>query len=48
MNTIPIVVVVAAAILIVIGRSRRVTPVAIAGYLLLALAAALELYIRSR
>jgi len=40
--------VVAAAVLIVIGRTQRITPVAIAGYLVLALSAGLYLYLRSR
>jgi hypothetical protein len=46
MKVVPIVGVVVAAVLIVIGRTRRITPVAIAGYLLLALSAVLYLYLR--
>lgn len=45
---IPIVGVVAAAVLIVIGRTQRITPVAIAGYILLALSAVLYVILRSR
>lgn len=45
---VPIVLAVASAILIVVGRVGRITLVAVAGYLVLALAAALELYNRSR
>jgi hypothetical protein len=48
MKVVPIVGVVAAALLIVIGRTQRITPVAIAGYILLALSAVLYLYLRSR
>jgi len=48
MKVVPIIGVVAAAVLIVIGRTQRITPVAIAGYVLLALSAALYLYLRSR
>jgi hypothetical protein len=48
MKLAPIVGVVAAAVLIVIGRTQRITPVAIAGYILLALSAVLYLYLRSR
>jgi hypothetical protein len=48
MKVVPIVGVVGAAVLIVIGRTQRITPVAIAGYFLLALSAALYLYLRSR
>jgi hypothetical protein len=48
MKVIPIVGVVVAAVLIVIGRTQRITPVAIAGYLVLAISAALYLYLRSR
>ena len=44
----PIVGVVVSAVLIVIGRTQRITPVAIAGYVLLALSAVLYLYLRSR
>ncbi len=47
MKSVPIALVVASVVLIVFGRLRRITLVAIAGYVLLALAAALELYIRS-
>jgi hypothetical protein len=46
-KSVAIVLLVASAVLIVFGRLRKITPVAIAGYVLLALAAALELYIRS-
>ena len=45
---VPIIGVVAAAVLIVIGRTQRITPVAIAGYILLALTVVLGLYLRSR
>jgi hypothetical protein len=48
MKVVPIVGVVAAAVLIVIGRTQRITPVAIAGYTLLALTVVLGLYLRSR
>jgi hypothetical protein len=48
LKVVPIVGVVAAAVLIVIGRTQRITPVAIAGYILLALSAVLYLYLRSR
>ena len=48
MKVVPMVGVVAAAVLIVIGRTQRITPVAIAGYLVLALSAGLYLYLRSR
>jgi hypothetical protein len=48
MKVVPIVGVVAAAVLIVIGRTQRITPVAIAGYIVLALAAVLYLYLRPR
>ena len=48
MKVLPIIGVVAAAVLIVIGRTQRNNPVAIAGYIVLALAAALYLYLRSR
>jgi hypothetical protein len=44
----PIVGVVASAVLILIGRTQRITPVAIAGYALLALSVVLGLYERSR
>ena len=44
----PIIGVVAAAVLIVIGRTQRITPVAIAGYILLVLSAVLYFYLRSR
>ncbi|HXC75609.1 MAG TPA: hypothetical protein VNU19_01015 [Candidatus Acidoferrum sp.] len=37
-----------AAVLIVIGRTQRITRVAIAGYVLLALSAVLFFYLRSR
>ena len=45
---VPIVGAVVSAVLIVIGRTQRITPVAIAGYILLALSAVLYLYLRSR
>ena len=45
---VPIIGVVAAAVLIVIGRTQRITPVAIAGYSLLVLSAVLYFYLRSR
>ena len=45
---VPIIGVVASAVLIVIGRTQRITPVAIAGYILLALTVVLGLYLRSR
>jgi hypothetical protein len=48
MKVVPIISVVVAAVLIVIGRTQRITPVAIAGYVLLALSAVLYLYLRSR
>jgi hypothetical protein len=48
MKVVPIIGVVAAAVLIVIGRTQRITPVAIAGYILLALSAVLYFYLRSR
>jgi disulfide bond formation protein DsbB len=48
MRVIPIVGVVVAAVLIVIGRTQRNNPVAIAGYILLALTVVLGLYLRSR
>ena len=48
LKVVPIVGVVAAAVLIVIGRTQRITPVAIAGYSLLALSAVLYLYLRAR
>jgi hypothetical protein len=48
MNAVPIVGVVMAAVLILVGRTQRITPVAITGYVLLALSAALYLYLRSR
>jgi hypothetical protein len=44
----PIVGVVVSAVLIVIGRTQRNNPVAIAGYVVLALSAGLYLYLRSR
>jgi hypothetical protein len=46
MKVIPIAGVVVAAVLIVIGRTQRITPVAIAGYVVLALSAGLYLYLR--
>ena len=48
MKVVPIIGVVAAAVLIVIGRTQRITPVAIAGYIVLALSAVLYFYLRSR
>jgi hypothetical protein len=48
MKVVPIIGVVAAAVLIVIGRTQRITPVAIAGYVLLVLSAVLYFYLRSR
>ena len=42
----PLLGVVAAAVLILIGRTQRITPVAIAGYTLLALSAVLYLLLR--
>lgn len=48
MKVVPIIGVVAAAVLIVIGRTQRITPVAIAGYLVLALSAVLYFYLRTR
>jgi hypothetical protein len=47
-RVLPIVGVVVAAVVIVIGRTQRITAVAIAGYILLALSAVLYLYLRSR
>jgi hypothetical protein len=44
----PIVGVVIAVVLILIGRTQRINPVAIAGYVVLALSAGLYLYLRSR
>ena len=44
----PMVGVVVSAVLIVIGRTQRNNPVAIAGYIVLALSVALYLYLRSR
>ena len=44
----PIVGVVASAVLILIGRTQRNNPVAIAGYIVLALSAGLYFYLRSR
>jgi hypothetical protein len=44
----PVIVVVVAAVLIVIGRTQKITPVAIAGYVLLVLSGALYFYLRSR
>jgi hypothetical protein len=48
MKVVPIIGVVASAVLIVIGRTQRITPVAIAGYVLLVLSAVLYFYLRSR
>jgi hypothetical protein len=44
----PIIGVVVSAVLILIGRTQRITPVAIAGYALLVLSGVLYLYLRSR
>src|ERR1700694_4765987 len=44
----PIVGVVVSAVLILIGRTQRNNPVAIAGYIVLALSAVLYFYLRSR
>jgi hypothetical protein len=48
MKVVPIVGAVVSAVLIVIGRTQRINPVAIAGYILLALSAVLYFYLRSR
>jgi hypothetical protein len=48
MKVVPIAGVVLAAVLIVIGRTQGINPVAIAGYVLLALSAVIYLYLRSR
>lgn len=48
MKLVPILLVVAAAALIVVGRVGKITPVAVAGYVLLALAIAVGLFMRSR
>jgi hypothetical protein len=48
MKVAPIIGVVVSAVLIVIGRTQRNNPVAIAGYLVLALSAGLYFYLRSR
>jgi hypothetical protein len=48
MKVIPIVGLVVAIVLIVVGRTQRINPVAIAGYVVLALSAVLGLYLRSR
>jgi hypothetical protein len=48
MKVVPIVGVVVSAVLIVIGRTQRNNPVAIAGYVLLALTVVLGLYLRSQ
>jgi hypothetical protein len=48
MKVVPIVGAVVSAVLIVIGRTQRITPVAIAGYIMLALSAVLYFYLRSR
>ena len=47
-RVLPIIGVVVAAVVIVIGRTQRITPVAVAGYIVLALSAVLYLYLRSR
>ena len=44
----PIISVVVSAVLILIGRTQRNNPVAIAGYVLLGLSAVLYFYLRSR
>jgi hypothetical protein len=44
----PIIGIVVSAVLIVIGRTQRNNPVAIAGYIVLVLSGALYLYLRSR
>jgi hypothetical protein len=44
----PIIGVVVSAVLIVIGRTQRNNPVAIAGYIVLVLSVVLYLYLRSR
>ena len=44
----PIIGVVVSAVLILIGRIQRNNPVAIAGYVVLALSAGLYFYLRSR
>ncbi len=48
MKVVPIVGVVIAAVLIVMGRTQRNNPLAIAGYVVLALSAVLYFYLRSR
>lgn len=48
MKVIPLIGAVVSAVLIVIGRTQRITPVAIAGYAVLGLSAVLYLYLRSR
>jgi hypothetical protein len=48
MRILPLIIVVLSAILIVVGRVGRHTPVAIAGFVLLAVAAVLYFVIRSR
>jgi len=47
-KVVPIVGAVVSAVLIVIGRTQRNNPVAIAGYIVLALSAAPYFYLRSR
>jgi hypothetical protein len=47
-KVVPIVGAVVSAVLIVIGRTQRNNPVAIAGFIVLALSAALYFYLRSR
>ena len=44
----PIISVVVSAVLILIGRTQRNNPVAIAGYIVLALSVVLGFYLRSR
>jgi hypothetical protein len=48
MNVVPIIGAVVSAVLIVIGRTQRNNPIAIAGYIVLALSAVLYLILRSR
>ena len=46
MKVVPIIGAVVSAVLIVIGRTQRITPVAIAGYVVLVLSAVLYFYLR--
>jgi hypothetical protein len=48
MKNLPAIVAVIAAVVIVVGRVGRLTPVAIAGFVLLGLAALLFFFMRSR